>query len=59
MKDAINEPPSKRALTDQQKLERLVKQMGLSPKEMQDMFSQLAARFASQAEPEAEEVSAE
>lgn len=51
LKDAINDPPSKRALTDQQKLERLVKSMGLSGDEMQTMFAELAKRFAAQATP--------
>jgi len=46
LRDAINEPPSKRALTDQQKLERLVKQMGLSPEQMGVMFAELQKRFA-------------
>lgn len=47
LKEAINEPPSKRALTDQQKLERLVKSMGLTGDQMTVMFAELAKRFSS------------
>lgn len=66
LKEAINEPPSKRALTDQQKLERLVKSMGLSADQMNVMFAELAKRFATpsataevEVEAESEEVSAD
>lgn len=48
LREYINKPPEKRSLTDQQKLERLVKSMGLSADEMQNMFAQLAKNFASQ-----------
>ncbi|HEY4799520.1 MAG TPA: hypothetical protein VII99_10630 [Bacteroidia bacterium] len=50
LREAINEPPSKRALTDQQKLERLVKQMGLSPDQMSLMFAELQKRFSAAAQ---------
>jgi len=59
LREAINEPPSKRALTDQQKLERLVKQMGLSGDQMALMFAELQKRFAAPAQltEESEEIS--
>jgi len=55
LREAINEPPSKRALTNDQKLERLVKQMGLSPDEMSLMFAELQKRFSAPAQLTAEE----
>jgi len=60
LREGINDPPQKRALTDQEKLERLVKSMGLSAEDMQKMFADLAKNFAAAAatkataEPEAE-----
>ena len=51
LREAINEPPTKRALTDQQKLERLVKSMGLNPDEMNSLFGELAKKFAAQSAP--------
>lgn len=48
LREAINEPPTKRALTDQQKLERLVKSMGLGEDEMNALFGELSKKFAAQ-----------
>jgi hypothetical protein len=48
LREYINEPPTKRALTDQQKLERLVKSMGLNGDEMNVLFGELAKKFAAQ-----------
>lgn len=65
LKEAINDPPSKRALSDSQKMERLMKSMGMSDAEMHAMLGELAKRYApaetqqisAEAQAEEEEVS--
>jgi len=64
LKDEINKEPSKRSLTDLQKVERTLKGMNLSAEEFRNMMAILNLKFGGEqapatAEQEVEEVSAE
>lgn len=52
LKDAINEPPSKRSLTPQEKLLRTLTAMGLSKAEAIAMFAQVSGELPDAAETE-------
>jgi hypothetical protein len=49
LRESINIPPEKRALTDSQKLERLIKSLGLSPAESKSLLDAASANYAAQA----------
>jgi len=57
LREAINEPPSKRSLSDIQKLERLLKNSGLDAAGIQALLAQAASRFTTEV-GEQEEVEA-
>ena len=54
LREYINEPPEKRSLTDRQKLDRLIKSMGLADADAIKMLEDLAKTFAAQIGAEAE-----
>jgi len=60
LKEAINDPPSKRSLTDQQKLEKLLKSTGLDAAGIAALLGEAAKRFAEAPElPAATEIGTE